>query len=281
MLGYLAGLLPFVFCGIVGAAAVAELLKPCRPTLQPVTGRWSTNLALFGFQFGLQKLLVPLSALVAALGAQKAETGLLTFLGVPAAAGMVAGILLLDVWKYWEHRLMHAVPALWRLHRVHHSDVEIDFTTSERHHPLEVMLSIAGLFAVIYLLGIPPEAVLLYSLIATAVVVLSHANIEVPQWLDGALRNIVVTPAFHVVHHYADRRETDTNFALVITLWDRIFGSLHRENATVKGNRQVLGIEDFREPRDNRLHRVLLQPFLSTGTNKVPESGSNDKPRLV
>jgi sterol desaturase/sphingolipid hydroxylase (fatty acid hydroxylase superfamily) len=246
-----------------------------------VTGRWSTNLALFGFQFGLQKLLVPLSALVAALGAQKAETGLLTFLGVPAAAGMVAGILLLDVWKYWEHRLMHAVPALWRLHRVHHSDVEIDFTTSERHHPLEVMLSIAGLFAVIYLLGIPPEAVLLYSLIATAVVVLSHANIEVPQWLDGALRNIVVTPAFHVVHHYADRRETDTNFALVITLWDRIFGSLHRENATVKGNRQVLGIEDFREPRDNRLHRVLLQPFLSTGTNKVPESGSNDKPRLV
>lgn len=277
MIGYLAGLLPFVFYGTIVLVAVAELLLPDRPTLRPVSSRWITNITLFSFQFSLQYLLLPLSALIAAASAEQAGAGLLPALGLPATVAVIAGVVLLDLWKYWEHRLIHAIPLLWRLHRVHHTDVEIDFTSSERHHPLELALGIVALFPVVYALGVPPLAVVIYSLVAALVVVASHANIRVAQPVDRALRSLVVTPAFHLIHHSAEKRETNSNYGLILTVWDRIFGSLCVPDRT-GDERRILGIEEFRDPCDNRIDRVLLQPWLSpTVTHAGTLGGAGDR----
>ncbi len=215
------------------------------------------------------RLLVPISALAVAHAAAHMDFGLLSLAVLPGAVTIALGMVLLDFWKYAEHRLMHAVPLLWRFHSVHHADPDVDFTTAERHHPVEALFGGGGFLLAVFLLGVPPLAVVLYVLIAAVVAVLAHANIRLPNAMDRALRKAMVTPAVRVVHHSAERRETDSNFGIVLTLWDRMLGT-YRGPTEAADRARVLGLEYFRDQRDTRLDRVLVLPFLRIGNDRPP-----------
>lgn len=267
MLQHITSLWASVFYGAVIVFALAELVIPWREQKQSLNRRWSTNIGLYLLNILIQRVAAPLSAVAAAQIALATDVGVLQWLDLPQGAVVVAGVLLLDLWKYVEHRLMHGVPMLWRLHMVHHSDTEVDFTTAERHHPLEVLLGIAGLAAVTYAFGIPALAVVLYALLAAAVAVFSHANVRVRDSLDRILRSVIVTPSVHGVHHSAERVETDSNFGLMMTVWDRALGTYQADSAA-KSARRTLGLEYFRDARSGWLDRVLLLPFLSNAERR-------------
>ncbi|MBK1696320.1 sterol desaturase family protein [Rhodovibrio salinarum] len=250
-----------VFYAAVILFALAELLVPAREASRALDRRWSTNIALYLLNMLLHRFLGPLAAIAIGYGALAGEVGLSVWLNAPAWLAVAVGILVLDLWKYVEHRLMHGIPLLWRVHMVHHSDTEVDFTTAERHHPLEVVVGTIGFIAVTVAFGIPPLAVALYALTATIVAVFSHANIQIAGAVDRPLRWLVVTPAVHNVHHSAERVETDSNFGLMMTLWDRLFGTYTPDSPETAARRQ-LGLEYFREARAGWLDRVLLQPFV-------------------
>jgi sterol desaturase/sphingolipid hydroxylase (fatty acid hydroxylase superfamily) len=157
--------------------------------------------------------------------AQHQAPGLLSRLNLPFAAELLLTFLLLDLWRYWEHRLFHRVPLLWRLHLVHHSDTQVDVTTSERHHPLEFVAGTAVMMALIGAFGLPAPAVGLYLLVATVVTLYSHANLRLRPSLDRPLGRLLVTPAVHAVHHSDLRAQTDSNYGSVLMIWDRWFGT--------------------------------------------------------
>jgi len=249
-----------VFYAAVILFALGELLVPAREGSRALDRRWSTNIGLYLLNMLLHRFLGPLLAIAIGYGALAGEAGVFAWVDAPGWFAIAAGILLLDLYKYVEHRLMHGVPILWRLHLVHHSDTDVDFTTAERHHPLEVVIGTVGFVAVTVAFGIPPLAVALYALAATIVAVFSHANIRVARSLDRPLSWVVVTPTVHNVHHSAERVETDSNFGLMMTLWDRLFGTYTLNTPQTAAGRQ-LGLEYFRDDRDGWLHRVLLQPF--------------------
>ena len=240
--------------GIAGLEAVPRL----RLRAAAVARRWPTNIGLFAGNLILQRLFVPVTAVGVALLAGPGP-----FAAIPGAWGLdiVLGVLALDLWSYVQHRLLHQVPPLWRLHQVHHSDVEVDFTTTERHHPFEAAVTLASQLAVIYLLAIPPAAVALFSVAGGVVALVSHANLRIPHRLDRAVSRLVVTPGFHFVHHSAARRETDSNYGLIFTVWDRLFGTLVVDRSPAESAARALGLDYFRAPDDARLVRVLGQPF--------------------
>ena len=258
----------FAIYGAIICLAIAELVTPRRPSVVPIGGRWLVNIALFGFGLAVQRLIAPFAILVIAGTAESAGFGLLNQLLSDSLGAIVVGILLLDLWKYAEHRLIHRLSFLWRFHLVHHSDLDSDFTTTERHHPLEILLSMGGFSLVVYVTGIPPVAVAIYLPLATVVALLAHSNVKLPARFERWLGGIIVTPAVHSVHHSARREETDSNFGVLLTLWDRMFGTW-RQSSVEQDAHRVIGLEYFRDPRWGRLDRVLWQPF-------VP---ANDRPK--
>ena len=245
-----------VFLSTAGSLLLLERVRSLQRALVPWAGRWSVNLGLLVAGSVLVSLLLPIGPVALAQGQ---EPRLLGRLDGPPGALIVLSVLLIDLWRYWEHRLYHHVTVLWRLHLVHHSDVAIDFTTAERHHPLESLASTAVMLALVVALGLPAEGIAIYVLIATFSSFVTHANLRLPPALDRALRWIVVTPAVHRVHHSARSSETDSNFGAVLTLWDRCFGTwtdpAHTEIAH-------FGLEYFHRTRDGGLWQALSQPLL-------------------
>lgn len=245
----------------MAAFAVAELLLPARAQSERLNRRWTTNLGIFVLNLGLVRILAPVSAYLVAQEAARTGTGLLNIVEAPYWLAIIVGMLIADAGKYFEHRLMHGVPILWRLHLAHHSDTDADFTTAERHHPIEAVIGGLSLSAVTLAFGLPPLVVALYTILASVDALFAHSNIVVPRRIDHWLRLIIVTPAFHNVHHSAARHETDSNFGLLSTIWDRIFGTYQRSTPEQDAAR-VIGLEYLRDERSARLDRVLLAPFL-------------------
>jgi exosortase len=186
----------------------------------------------------------------------------------------------LDCWRYWEHRLFHEVPLLWRAHLVHHSDTAMDVTTAERHHPLERLVTTLLAFVLVFALGFSAQALGLYLLVAMLSALYTHANIALPEAVDGRLRRWLVTPAVHAVHHSSYQPETDSNYGSVLTVWDRLFGTyLDPSSAQIPR----FGLESFRRDQDTELAPALLQPFRyrpnGTAAEMHPRTHSgNDRP---
>lgn len=254
------------------AAIVLVLLERIRALQrQPVqtARRWTSNIGLYLIGSAVTAVVIPFGIFTFA---QHQPPGLLSRLDLPFAAQLILTFLLLDLWLYWEHRLYHRVPLLWRLHLVHHSDTQIDVTTSERHHPLEFLLGAVILMAVVATFGLPAPAVGLYLLVATMVTLYSHANLRLPAALDRQLRRFIVTPPMHAVHHSDLQSQTDSNYGSVLTLWDRIFGTyVDPENARIPH----FGLGYFHLPRDTGLTRVLLQPFMYRRDLDYPDRDSS------
>ncbi len=218
--------------------------------------RWVSNISLFLVNGVLVRIALPVSIIAFA---KDQPPGMLARLGLGLPAQFLLTFLVLDLWRYWEHRLLHQVPVLWRAHLVHHSDTGIDVTTSERHHPFESLLGAALLLTWVAILGLPAEALGLYLVVAIAVALFSHANLRLPTPLDRWRRLLIVTPALHAVHHSASRVQTNSNYSNLLTVWDRLFGTYADPD---KNSIRHTGLEYFHLPQDTGPWRVLLQPFL-------------------
>jgi len=275
MLDQLTALQAYIFFGVASLLATLELVFPARSATTPETRRWCSNIGLCVINMSLYQLLVPITAVVFSQYILSHGGGLLQGLNVGGFLLVFLGFLLLDFIKYVEHRLSHSLSPLWRLHLVHHNDTDIDFTTTERHHPLESALGIFIIYGAIYLFGIPPLSVVIYLLVGTTVAFVSHANLRFPLSLDKALACLLVTPRVHGVHHSPNKKETNSNYGLVLTVWDRLFNTFH-EPETSPTKPFVVGLEYYREPRNGKLIRLLLLPLLPL-PSVVPAEVAVDK----
>jgi len=208
----------------------------------------------------MTRIVAPTGAVGFALFAEAHGLGLFNVVALPAWLEMVLALLTLDLAIYLQHRLFHYSPVLWRLHRMHHSDLDVDVTTGARFHPIEILLSLGIKFVVIVPLGLPPLAVLLFEIGLNATSMFNHSNVRVSPAIERVLRCLVVTPDMHRVHHSVVRRETDSNFGFNFPWWDRLFGT-YRAQPEAGHDGMTIGIEQFREPSELRLDRMLTQPF--------------------
>ncbi|WP_178133893.1 sterol desaturase family protein [Vineibacter terrae] len=247
------------FVAVLVLMAVLEAALPCRQRSVTRWVRWPGNLGIVVLNTALLRLL-PVTAAVVALVVEGQGAGLLPALGLPPWAMIVAAMVLLDLAVYLQHVLFHAVPGLWRLHRMHHADLDFDVTTGSRFHPLEILLSMAVKLAVIVAIGAPAAAVVLFEITLNATSMFNHANVRLPMALDRVLRWIVVTPDMHRVHHSIRRPETDSNYGFNLPWWDRVFGTYRAQPADGHDG-MTIGLPIFRSVRDSRLDQLLLQPL--------------------
>jgi len=253
-----------MFLGLMALFALWELVAPQRRHEIPRIIRWSNNIALIVIDAAVLRLVFPVLAVGIAAIAQAQGWGLLNLTGLPEWGIVVLAFVLLDLAIYLQHVLFHAVPGLWRLHRMHHTDIEFDVTTGFRFHPVEIVASMGIKMAVIAGLGAPPLAVLLFELALSGTALFNHANIRLPVKLDHVLRLIVVTPDMHRVHHSVIPAETNSNYGFNLPWWDRLLGTYRA--APRDGQRgMTIGIAQFRSWRDIWLDRLLLQPLRRDG----------------
>lgn len=251
-----------VFLGIFAIMAAWELAAPRRTLRESKALRWTHNLALTMVNVVLVRVALPIAAIgVAALAADRGM-GLFNLIYVPHPLAILLSVLALDLAVYLQHLMFHAVPLLWRVHRMHHADLDFDVTTGARFHPIEIVLSMLIKFAVILALGPPAVAVLIFEILLNASSTFNHGNVRIPTAIDGVLRWVVVTPDMHRVHHSIKPRETNSNFGFTLSWWDRLFGT-YRAEPQAGHEAMTIGIEQFRSPRELRLDRMLLQPFRS------------------
>jgi sterol desaturase/sphingolipid hydroxylase (fatty acid hydroxylase superfamily) len=248
------------FLGVLLLMVLWEVLAPRRTQEVGRLLRWPNNLGLVVLDTVIVRLLFPLAAVGIAFFAETKGWGLFNLVHLPDWVAVLAAVLLLDLIIYGQHVTFHAVPWLWRLHRMHHADLEFDVTTGLRFHPGEIVLSMLIKLAAVLVLGAPPVAVLIFEVVLNATSMFNHGNVRLPSRLDRFLRLVTVTPEMHRVHHSIDRRETDSNFGFNLPWWDRLFGT-YRAQPALGHTRMVLGIDRFRDPRELWLHRMLLQPL--------------------
>jgi len=249
------------FFGVLILMALWEAAAPRRRRAIPRLLRWSGNLGVIVIDTLLVRLAFPVLAVGLAHIAQARGWGLLNVIELPGWLAFVLSVLVLDLAIYLQHVMFHAVPALWRLHRMHHADLEFDVTTGLRFHPLEILLSMAIKLAVVAALGPPAIAVLVFEILLNATSMFNHANVRIPGPVDRVLRCFVVTPDMHRVHHSILRRETNSNFGFNLPWWDRLLGT-YRAQPADGHEAMTIGIEQFRTRRDLRLDRMLVQPLL-------------------
>ena len=249
-----------VFAGILAAMAAWELHAPRREQRLGRGERWPGNIAVVVLDTLLVRLAFPVTAVGLALLAEARGWGLLNVFAVPAWAAVPLGVVLLDLAIYLQHVLFHAVPALWRLHRMHHADLEFDVTTGSRFHPIEIAISMGIKLGVVAALGTPAVAVLVFEVLLNATSMFNHANVRIAERYDRLLRWIVVTPDMHRVHHSIEAHETNSNFGFNLPWWDRLFGT-YRAQPEAGHRGMTIGIDQFRDPAEQRLDRMLTQPF--------------------
>ena len=248
------------FLGIFAVMALWEVAAPRRARRFTRLQRWPNNIGIVVVNTLVLRVAFPTAAIGVAFIAEAGGWGLLNNVALPAWLAVVVAFLLLDLAIYLQHVMVHAVPALWRLHRMHHADLDFDVTTGARFHPIEILLSMAIKLMIVAALGAPAVAVLIFEVVLNASSMFNHGNVRIPVGLDRVLRWLVVTPDMHRVHHSIARRETNSNFGFNLPWWDRLFGT-YRAQPAAGHDAMTIGIEQFREPGDLRLDRMLAQPF--------------------
>lgn len=228
--------------------------------------RWTNNLGLVVIDTIVLRLSFPILAVGLAVTAQDLGWGLFNIIAVPGWVAVLVSIVVLDLVIYLQHVMFHAVPALWRLHRTHHADLEFDVTTGLRFHPVEILLSMGIKLVVVLTLGPPAIAVLIFEVLLNATAMFNHSNIRLPRLVDRLLRLIVVTPDMHRVHHSIIPEETNSNFGFNLPWWDKLLGT-YKAQPKAGHEGMTIGIEQFRTGRDLWLDRMLVQPI------KGPASG--------
>lgn len=250
------------FATVFAGLAITESLLPRRTQIIGRQRRWPSNLGLAVVDTVLVRIVFPTAVVGLAVIAADRGWGLLNQVALPGWIAGIAAFVLLDLVIYGQHRLFHAVPLLWTLHRVHHADLELDVTSGIRFHPGEILLSMLIKFAAVLAIGAPALAVLVFEVVLNASSMFNHANLKLPAGIDAALRRLIVTPDMHRVHHSIIRRETDSNFGFNLSAWDRWLGT-YRAQPDAGHEGMTLGLAEFRDPAELRLDRLLTQPLRS------------------
>lgn len=250
-----------LFAGVFLFIALWELLAPKRPLHYSKWRRWSTNWGFVVFNTLLVRLLFPIAAVGVAAYAQENSIGLFNVMPIYAPIAAFSTIILLDLIIYWQHRIFHLVPLLWRLHQVHHADVDYDVSLGSRFHPLEIVVSMLIKFAAILLLGVPVVAVVIFEVLLNALAMFNHGNIRLPASVDVWIRKVIVTPDMHRVHHSVINKELNSNFGFQLSVWDRWFGSY--QDQPEKGHQDMeIGLGYVQPPQKGyQWLTMLLLPF--------------------
>lgn len=248
------------FLGVLAVMAGWEVLAPRRYRDHGRTTRWPGNLSLVVISAVLVRLIFPVTAVGLAIYTVSNGFGLFHWLGVPYWAAVLLTVAALDLTIYVQHVVFHRVPALWRLHRMHHADLDFDVTTGIRFHPVEIVMSMAIKLAMVAALGAPALGVVLFEILLNASAMFNHSNVRLPLGLDRVLRLVVVTPDMHRVHHSVIPRETHANFGFFLPWWDRLFAT-YRAQPEAGHDGMTIGLPQFRDPAELRLDRLLTQPW--------------------
>lgn len=251
------------FAGVFAAVALWELAAPRRAPRYGRRVRWPHNLGLLAVDVLIVRILAPGAVVGVALAAEEHGWGFLNAVVLPAWAAFAVGMVLLDLAIYFQHVMFHAVPTLWRLHRVHHADQEFDLTTGTRFHPVEILISVLVKCAAVAAVGAPALAVLAFEVLLNATAMFNHANVSLPRAADRWLRWLVVTPDMHRVHHSVLYDESSSNFGFNLPWWDRLFGT-YRAEPRLGHDAMTVGVDAFRSAEDLRLDQLLIQPFRNT-----------------
>ena len=255
-----AGIRLGAFIAVFTAIALWEAAAPRRTRSYSRFRRWPSNLGVVALNTALIRILLPTTAVALAVLGAKRGWGLLNSQPLPSWMAVVGSIVLLDAAIYLQHVMFHAVPALWRVHRMHHADLDFDVTTGARFHPIEIVLSMLIKFGVVVALGAPALGVLIFEVLLNATAMFNHGNVRIPVRFDRYLRWLVVTPDMHRVHHSIVVGETNSNFGFNLPWWDRLLGT-YRDQPAAGHDGMTIGIEQFRAARELWLDRMLLQPF--------------------
>lgn len=257
----------FFFIGTLLLMAGWESVQPRRRQSFSRRQRWPNNLLLVAVNTLVVRMVFPLAAVGAALMAAERSWGLFNQVSLPGGLEILLSFVLLDLLIYFQHRIFHRLPWLWRLHRMHHADLEFDVTTGLRFHPLEILISMLIKVGAVLLLGAPAVAVLAFEVVLNATALFNHGNVRIPTGVDKILRLFIVTPDMHRVHHSIIKQETNSNYGFNVPWWDRLFRTYRAQPAAGQEG-MTIGIEDFRTAEDLRLDRMLVQPFRSASASE-------------
>lgn len=253
---------PSVFIGLFVILAMAESRRPLANRKNTRKTQWATNLSLAVINTLCLKLLIPVLAVGAALFAKEHHLGLFNLWQLPSLITIIASLLLLDFIIYWQHLIFHKVPLLWKLHRVHHTEIGLDVSSAVRFHPLEMLLSMFIKMLFIILLGVPIEAVILFEVLLNALALFNHSNLKLPRSLDNMLRVLIVTPEVHWIHHSPIAKETNSNYGFNLIIWDKLF-STYCQQPTHQYSKMQQGLNQFGLQKSMPLMTLLMSPFVT------------------
>jgi sterol desaturase/sphingolipid hydroxylase (fatty acid hydroxylase superfamily) len=254
------------FIGIFLAVALGELAAPRRHLTTSKTSRWFANIGIVVINTAAVRFLFPVAAVGMAVIATQKNWGLFNNIAIPYWASVVLSVVILDFAIYLQHIMFHAVPVFWRLHMMHHADLDFDLTTGTRFHPIEIVISMVIKMAVVYLIGAPALAVIIFEVLLNGTSMFNHSNLFIPVWTDRVLRLFVVTPDMHRVHHSVLDFETSSNFGFNLPWWDRLMGT-YRAQPNLGHEGMTIGLNQFRDPTRLTLLQMLALPFTGESGN--------------
>lgn len=259
-----------VFLGALALMMTLEAIFPRRIRTVSRKRRWPANIGIVVLDSLLVRALFPMVAVGVAVLGETQGWGLFNIVGAPFWIVVIVSVLVLDFAIYVQHVVFHKVPILWRLHRMHHADLDFDVTTGARFHPIEIILSMLVKMALVAALGAPAVGVIIFEVLLNATAMFNHGNLRLPLQVDRVLRLFLVTPDMHRVHHSAIRRETDSNYGFSLPWWDRLCGT-YRPQPKAGHDGMIIGLEYFRDPGELRLDRMLMQPLRKAEPEIDPE----------
>ncbi len=251
------------FFGTLLLMVLWEKLAPCRQPIASQLLRQLNNLGIAILNTMLLRSIFPVAAVGSAILATQQDWGLFNTIMIPNWLSISLSIVLLDLTIYWQHRLFHTLPLGWRIHKVHHADPDFDVTTGLRFHPIEILLSMSIKIAAIWLLGIPPLAVLIFEVLLNATAMFNHSNVALPEPFDHFLRLFIVTPDMHRIHHSVIPAETNSNFGFNLTYWDHLFGTYHSD-PKIRQQEMSIGLPEYQQ--DSQVAKflgMLILPFVT------------------
>jgi len=247
------------FIGTFLVLVLLEVFFSYRKRSLPRSSRWPANISLIVISNLLVKAFLPLGLASLALFFKKQSWGLFNLVELNFYLEVLISIVLLDLVIYFQHVLSHKINFIWRFHRVHHADVDLDVTSALRFHPIEIIFSIGYKIAFIFFLGVKPEAIIAFEIILSTMAMFNHSNLYLPVKLEKCLRYFIVTPQMHLIHHSIDQRESDMNYGFNLSFWDRLFGTYQAKFIT-EGK---IGQNYYREKKKHRIKDILVLPFIS------------------
>lgn len=248
------------FVGVLLLCTLWENVLPRKVLTVSRAFRWVNNLSLVALNSVVIALVMPIAAFQAAVIASEHQWGLFQLMSWPDWLNVLLSIILLDFIIYVQHVIFHRTPVLWQLHRMHHADLDIDVTTGARFHPIEILISMVIKIGAVFMLGVSPIAIVMFEIILNASAMFNHSNAKLALPVDAWLRKAIVTPDMHRVHHSVIPRETHSNFGFFLSVWDRMF-STYRAQPELGHEHVVIGLPDIRDKQEQRLDKLLTQPF--------------------